>query len=56
MEANQFNEEAPEGMEWTMIDVEYTINEADTEDEARYVTPDFVIIDSSGSEVAQDKC
>ncbi len=55
MEANQFNEEAPEGMEWAMIDVEYTINEADTEDEAQYVTPDFVIIDSSGSEVAQDK-
>lgn len=55
MAANEFNEEAPEGMEWAMIEVKYTINEAETEDEAQYVTPDFVIVDSSGSEVTQDK-
>lgn len=55
MEANQFNEEAPEDMEWAMIDVEYTINEAETEDESQFVSPEFVIIDSSGSEVAQDE-
>jgi|SRR5699024_8037480 len=55
IEANQFNEEAPEDMEWAMIDVEYTLNEAETEDESQFVSPDFVIIDSRGSEVAQDE-
>ena len=55
MEANQFNEEAPDSMEWAMIDVEYTLNEAETEDESHYIMPEFIIIDSTGSEVAQNK-
>ncbi|MEK2534855.1 hypothetical protein WN873_04625 [Tetragenococcus halophilus] len=55
MEANQFNEEAPEGMEWAIIDVEYILNEAESEDVAQYVMPEFSIIDSNGSEVAQNK-
>lgn len=55
MEANQFNERAPEGMEWVMLDVEYTLNEADTEDEAVYVTPDFSVVASDGSEISQSE-
>jgi hypothetical protein len=55
MEANPYNEEAPEGMEWIMVDVEYILNEADTEDESVYVMPEFVVIASDGSEVSQDE-
>lgn len=54
MDANPFNEEAPEGMEWVMVDVEYTLNESDTEDYPLNVSADFLVIDSTGSEVSQD--
>lgn len=55
MDANPYNEEAPEGMEWVMVDVEYVLNEADTEDEPVYVMPEFIIVASDGSEVSQDE-
>lgn len=55
MDANPYNEEAPEGMEWASVDVEYKFNEANTDDESNYVMPDFVVIDSEGSQVSQDE-
>lgn len=53
MDANQFNEEAPEGMEWIIIDVEYLLNEADTEEESVYIMPEFTVVASDGSEISQ---
>lgn len=55
IDENEYNEEAPEGMEWAMVDVEYTLNESETEDESDYVFPDFKVIDSAGSEIPQDE-
>lgn len=53
-DANEYNEEAPEGMEWVMVDVDYVLNHASTEDDPVYVTPEFTIIGSDGSQISQD--
>ncbi|GEK89182.1 hypothetical protein SAMN04488100_10928 [Alkalibacterium putridalgicola] len=52
-EENQFNEPAPEGMEWAIITIKGMLHEGD-EDVPYSVSPWFSIIDSSGSEVTQD--
>lgn len=54
LEENQFNEPAPEGMEWAIITLEGTLHEGD-EDVPYTVLPWFSVIDSSGSEVSQDE-
>lgn len=51
---NMFNEPAPEGMEWIIISLEGTLHEGD-EDVPYAVVPWFSVVDSTGSEVAQDE-
>lgn len=50
---NQFNEPAPEGMEWAIISLEGRLIEGD-EDVPYTVVPWFSVVDSSGSEISQD--
>lgn len=52
MEANQFNEAAPEGYEWIIFDVSLKLDEGSVDDPYR-VSNTFNVIDSSGSEVTQ---
>jgi len=52
-EENQFNEPAPEGMEWAIITLEGTLHAGD-EDVPYTVVPWFSVVDSTGSEVPQD--
>ena len=53
MAENQFNEPAPEGMEWVIFDV--TMKLLDGNQDTPYTTsPAFDIISSVGSEIAQD--
>lgn len=53
MAENQFNEAAPEGMEWVIFDV--TIKLLDGNQDTPFtILPNFEIVSSSGSEIAQD--
>ncbi len=52
VQQNQFNEAAPDGQEWMILDVNLTLDKGDP-DRAYYVSPSFDVIDSSGSEVDQ---
>lgn len=52
MEANQFNEAAPEGYEWMSFDVSLKVVEG-SEDDPYYASESFKVISSSGSEVDQ---
>ena len=53
MSENQFNEPAPEGMEWAIISLEGKLIEGD-EDIPYTIVPWFSVVDSSGSEISQD--
>lgn len=53
MSENQFNEPAPEGMEWAIISLEGKLIEGD-EDVPYTIVPWFSVVDSSGSEISQD--
>lgn len=50
MEMNQFNEEAPEGYEWAIINTKFTLDELETEDESFYVWFTFNSYGADGSE------
>ncbi|GEK91181.1 hypothetical protein [Alkalibacterium kapii] len=50
---NEFNEAAPEGMEWAIISLEGQLHQGD-EDVPYPVYPTFTVVDSDGSEVPQD--
>lgn len=52
LEANQFNEAAPDGYEWVMFDVSLKVDKGSADD-AYYVMPSFKFISSSGSEIDQ---
>lgn len=54
MDANEYNEDAPEGMEWIIIDIDFSLNSASTEDAPYYVATDFVVVASDGSQISQD--
>lgn len=53
IQENQFNDPAPEGMEWLIITLEAELLEGD-EDNPYTIVPWFDIVDSSGSEISQD--
>lgn len=50
LEMNQFNEEAPDGYEWAFLELEFSLDELDSEDESYYVMFDFKAYGSDGSE------
>jgi hypothetical protein len=50
---NQFNEAAPEGMEWVIFDVTMKLLDGN-QDTPFTILPNFEIVSSSGSEIAQD--
>jgi len=52
IKANEYNEEAPEGQEWVVFDVELKVNEGD-EDEPYYEIGMFTPISSNGEEIPQ---
>lgn len=53
MAENQFNEAAPEGMEWVIFDVTMKLLDGN-QDTPFTILPNFEIVSSSGSEIAQD--
>ncbi len=53
LNANQFNEPAPEGSEWILFDVSYKMNTGSLDD-PMFVSPSMTPIASSGEEVPQD--
>lgn len=53
MEENQFNEPAPEGHEWVIINIEAELLEG-SEDDPYTIVPWFSVMDSTGSQVSQD--
>lgn len=50
---NEFNESAPEGMEWAIVSLEGVLHSGN-EDVPYSVVPFFSVVDSTGSEVPQD--
>lgn len=50
--ANEYNEAAPDGYEWAIFDVKLTLDKGSADD-SYYVSPSFIPIDSSGSQVNQ---
>ena len=53
MAENQFNEAPPEGMEWVIFDVTMKLLDGN-QDTPFTILPNFEIVSSSGSEIAQD--
>ncbi len=53
LNANQFNEAAPEGKEWVVFDVTLKLNKG-SQDEPYYISNSFTPISSSGEEVSQE--
>ncbi|MDN6626364.1 MAG: DUF4352 domain-containing protein [Pisciglobus halotolerans] len=53
-EANEYNEEAPDGFEWAIVDAELSLTDADTDDVAFYVDPDFTVFTEDGSTVDKE--
>ncbi len=53
IDANQFNDEAPEGKEWLIFDVALKLNSG-SEDDAYHTMGHFIAVDSTGAEVAQE--
>lgn len=49
VEENQFNDPAPEGYEWALVDVNLELIESETEDHAFYVMDLLEIVESDGS-------